>query len=295
MRGEPQKLKTLQRRNCFGAMTSLRLLLFALLIAVALLFHRKHMWFCLILILIGPLPVNFITSRNLFAIYVPLMGWAIYVSSVLVEGRDWLHSHLWRRAPLSPATWEPERVYLFLVIAIALWSINAHDRPIDWIQAGWRRSTVYALKSDLQALNLRLSPGSRVLFLDDRFTKDDWIPVLVLRMSYRLTDVAVDRVKCMDHSPQATELDQYNYVFDYQGDRLVQIRPAVVGKVIAHGPGDARRVKFFQIQLATVFLPAIVFAPARGQDFPPARSIVEVTLCSKEPLFQILSVRSRQV
>ncbi len=195
-------------------------------IAIAAVARRKHIWFCVLLILIGPLPVNFIVPRGLFAIYVPMIGWAIFTAAVLVEGRDWLYTRLWKRPPLTPSPWEPERVFLFAAIVTLLVNLQAHDRPIDWTFADWSKNSIYQLTDGLQRLNLKISGKSSILFLDDKFTRDDWIPVLLVRMMYRDPELRVERAKTMDHRPEGTLLAGYSYMLNYEGDRLLQVEPA---------------------------------------------------------------------
>ncbi len=196
----------------------------AMLLVIAIIARQKHIWFLTAFILITPLPVNFIVPRSLFAIYVTMAGWSIYAAALLVGIRDWLYARIWKRAPLPPASWEPERVFLFLFVVLVLWNIQLHDPAIDWHP--WRKNAVYQLKTNIQRLNPKFERGSQVLFLDDRFTADDWIPVLLIRMLYRDPDLQIDRAKWMDHRPSGAEFEKYAFVFDYDNDQLVQVKPA---------------------------------------------------------------------
>jgi hypothetical protein len=208
--------------NTFNSRAAAAVLL--AVIAIAVVARRKYIWFCVLLIIVGPLPVNFIVPRGLFAIYVPMIGWAIFAAAVLVEGRDWLYTRVWKRAPLSRSPWEPERVFLFVALVGVLVNLQAHDRPLDWTFADWSKSSIYQLTDGLRRLNLEVSGKSSILFFDDRFTRDDWIPVLLVRMMYRDPELRVERAKTMDRRPEGAVLAGYSYVLDYEGDRLVLSR-----------------------------------------------------------------------
>lgn len=193
-------------------------------LGIALLARRRHLWFCALFMLAGPLPVDFIVPRSLFSIYVVLMAWCIFAASVLVEGRDWLYTRVWKRPALPPATWEPERVFLCLVIAILLWTVHVHDRPVDWAVFSAQKNPIYELKTGIERLHPNITPASRILFLDDRFTNDDWIPILLVRTLYHNPQLVIDRAKWMAHKPQGVELASYTHVFDYRDNRLVEVK-----------------------------------------------------------------------
>lgn len=192
---------------------------FGVLIAIALIARRKYIWFCVAFILAGPLPVNFIVSRSLFAIYVVLMAWSILAAGLLVEARDWLYARVWKRPPLPPDTWEPERVFLFLAVALTLGNVSAHNARIDWNGSLASKSLIHASIGGLRGMHLKPAKNDRILLVDDRFTKDDWIPVLLLRMIFRNPELSVDRAKWMNQIPNAGD---YKYVVDWARDRVVQ-------------------------------------------------------------------------
>ena len=194
---------------------------FGALIVIALIARRKYIWFCAAFILAGPLPVNFIVSRSLFAIYVVLMAWSMLAAGLLVEARDWLYARVWKRPPLPLDTWEPERVFLFLAVALTLFNASAHDARIDWNSSLASNSPIHASIGGLQGLHLKPVKGDRILLVDDRFTKDDWIPVLLLRMVYRNPELSVDRAKWMNQIPNPGD---YKYVVDWARDRVVQAK-----------------------------------------------------------------------
>lgn len=195
---------------------------FVLVFACAFLTKRKHLLFLACYLLFTPLPVNFITPRNLFAVYVTWAGWAIYAAIVLVEGRDWLWKRVWGRPPIPPNDWEPERILLLLSVALVI-RAAAQSSPISWADALPVRNSIYALITGLQRIPSPPKRDDAVLFLNDKFSTEDWQPVLIVRLYYRDPNLRVDRVKMMKRPPDRAEISRYHFVFDYAGDQLVLV------------------------------------------------------------------------
>jgi hypothetical protein len=188
----------------------------AALWAIALVTRQKPLLLCAALITLSPLPVNFITYRGFFVMYLPLAGWAIYLSSLLVAAREWLWNTVWKRPPLPKNTWEPERVGLFLIAAYVLFNIQSHDsyRSFDRIDPSQAR--IRALKEDLLRVRPSLAGNGKVLFLRDGFQPEDWDPLYIVRLAYRDPGIVVDRAKNMRAPLRPGE---YNLVLDYCGQR----------------------------------------------------------------------------
>ena len=181
--------------------------IFALVWGIALATRRKPLLFAAAFITLAPLPINFITYRGFFVMYLPLAGWAIYVATALAEGRDWLLKTVWKRPALIEGSWEPERVGLFLFVAYVLFNIQAHDTyrsfdAIDPSQANLRTLHESLVRSSLPA-------SGRVLLLHDPFPRDVWDPTFLARLTYRDNTLIVDR----ERTPAAA----YDLILDYDG------------------------------------------------------------------------------
>ena len=194
---------------------------FALIWAVAIISRQKHLLFTAALFTIAPLPAEFIHYRGFFVMYLAYPGAAIYAASVLVGAREWLWKVVWKRPPLAPDAWEPERVFLFLLTAWFLFSFQHDDpwRSFDRIDPSQPR--IRALEQTL--LRVRPSvPRNGVVFLRDPFVPEDFDPLFIVRLHYRDPNIPVDRVKTMP-AGSSPNVDRYSLVLDYCGDEFVEI------------------------------------------------------------------------
>jgi hypothetical protein len=182
-------------------------LVFALTWGIALAARSKPLLFAAAFLTLTPLPINFITYRGFFVMYLPLAGWAIFIATALVEGRDWLLKTVWKRLPLIEGSWEPERIGLFLFTAYLLFSLQGHDvRSFDAVDPS--QANLRTLRESL-AVRPNLPTGGRVLLLHDPFPRDVYDPLFVVRMNYGDATLTVDR----DHAVS----EPYDLILDYDG------------------------------------------------------------------------------
>jgi hypothetical protein len=182
-------------------------LIFALVWGIAVATRRKPLLFAAAFLTLAPLPINFITYRGFFVMYLPLAGWAIYVATALVEGRDWLLKKVWKRPPLIEGSWEPERAGLFLFVAYVMFSVQANDTYRSWDLIDPSQANLRTLHESLPA-RYRLPSGGRILLLHDPFPRDVYDPTFVVRLTYRDNTLTVDREKTAA---------SYDLILDYDG------------------------------------------------------------------------------
>jgi hypothetical protein len=147
-----------------------------------------------------------------------------------VGGRDWLWKHLWTRPPLPPNPFEPERIFLFVMVAYLVVSIPRQDSASELKFRDPSHAVIRAIRDDIARLNEPLPPGSRLLFLHDRFPPDAWGPLMMSRQLYRDRTLWVDRPTMMNQAPNPADYDR---VFDYVDGKfaVVQAR-ATAGKLL---------------------------------------------------------------
>jgi Dolichyl-phosphate-mannose-protein mannosyltransferase len=110
-----------------GLTTTEVILIWVGIIGLAAVFRRKELWWLAWFSLLSPLPILFIPYRHFFVMYFPLVGWAIFAATVVVEGRNWLWRKVWNRPALGESAFEPERIALLLGAAILIQSLPKSD------------------------------------------------------------------------------------------------------------------------------------------------------------------------
>jgi hypothetical protein len=188
--------------------------------------RRKALLFAAAFVTLTPLPIDFITYRGFFVMYLPLMGWAIYLATLLIESRDWLLRSVWKRPALPAGTWEPERVGLFLFVAYVLFTTQLHDpyRSINKVLP--TEHNIGVLREALEA-HPALPAHARVLLLHDPFSKEYYEPVFVLMLNYRDSTLRVDRGETRGSAPYDLVLD-----YDAHADRYTFLPTSL------HRPGS---------------------------------------------------------
>ena len=216
-----QLMSGLLYRHKPGLTTGQMLFIWLLVIAIAAVARKKFLWFFAGFALLAPLPVIFIPYRGFFVMYLPLAGWAMFVATLLVEGRNWLWTHVWKRPPLPPNAFEPERIVLFLMVAYLVVSIPRHDSASELKFRDPSHAVIGAMRDDIAGLSEPLPQGSKLLFLHDRFPPDAWGPLMMSRQLYRDRTLWVDRPTMMDQPPN---LSDYDRVFDYVDGKFAVVR-----------------------------------------------------------------------
>jgi len=209
-----------------GQINTVEVLAFFVLIwGIAIASRQKHLLFAAALFTIAPLPAEFIHYRGFFVMYLAYPAVAIYAASFLVGARDWLWRVVWKRSPLPADTWQPERVFLFLLTAWFLFSFQHNDpsRSFDRIDPSQPR--IGALEQALLRIHPPNGLSKGVLFLRDPFVPEDFDPLFVVRLFYNDSAIPVDRVKTMPAGSSPSP-DRYSLVLDYCGDQFVEIMPA---------------------------------------------------------------------
>jgi hypothetical protein len=163
----------------------------------------------------------FIPYRGFFVMYLPFAGWAMLVATLLVGGRNWLWTRLWNRPPLPPNAFEPERVFLFVMVAYLVVSIPRHDSASELGFRDPAHVVIRAMRDDIAGLNEPLPQGAKLLFLHDRFPADAWGTLMMSRQLYRDRTLWVDRPTMMNQPPN---LSDYDRVFDYVDGKLAVVR-----------------------------------------------------------------------
>jgi len=205
-----QFLDDLFLRRAGTVSTAKAILIFAAVVLIASLSRRRDLRLCALMILILPLPVNFIHYRGFFVMYLPLLSWSIFLAILAVAVRDGLLERIWHRPPLPVRTWEPERVALFGFVLYALFNMNAHDTARSFADVNSALGRVQMFAGSLDRLNIPLRPHSHVRLLEYDFLPDELLtPMYIVRLHYRDTSLEADvRDEGRDYHLKLTLCDQ---------------------------------------------------------------------------------------
>jgi hypothetical protein len=195
--------------------------------------RRKPFLLCAVLVVILPLPVNFIDTRAFFVMYIPLVAWSICAACALTAVRDWLVRNLFHtpaapgaRRPAHPGSSpsEPQRSPWF-VAALALVTILAlhtaqhrdHSRGFEWTDPS--QTNIRAFSAGLAESCPSIPPSGKVEVLDDPFDKNTWDPSFITRLWAGRTDIEIHRWPPARSDDAA---DHYDCTLAYRGGRFVK-------------------------------------------------------------------------
>lgn len=174
---------------------------------------RRPLWVCCAIAILGPLPVVFIPGRAFYVMYIPLIGWTIYVATLAVSARK----------KMFPNASVISQLALPLAIAVVMLQ-GLRDPLFTMPSVDPTRALIVDTRSDLLALDAPLVRGSRNLLLHSRFPDTAWAPLMMMRLLYRDPTLWLDRPTVpLTGIPSATEMAAYDCVFDFNGARLVVV------------------------------------------------------------------------
>jgi len=170
-------------------------------------------------LLLTTLPVAFIAHYAAFLMYLPAVGWALYVAILLVAmRRAFIHAlpHNLRARPMLARA--PQAV-LILGLAAFLAPLHAREAPRALKHFLSVQPPSREITEDLGRLRLELRRGARVLFVNDRFPKESYFLLFTTRLFYRDLTLEVERIQTQ--SVPRSIYSSYDAVFGFRGNRLL--------------------------------------------------------------------------
>jgi hypothetical protein len=195
------------------------LLLWMALATLAFAFRSRPMKFGLCLMITTLAPLSVIEPRGGYMLYLPLMGWALYLGSLFAEVCDRLARVA---APLSLGVVLRRACVILAAAAIAGGHarLRAQRTPaIHREQAEARR-----IMRQLRELHPRLD-GSSFLLLENDGLPRGWGLMFFTQLAYANPGIILERTNMMDRPPAPAEMTRYDHVFVDDG---VQLREAPV-------------------------------------------------------------------
>jgi hypothetical protein len=178
----------------------------------------RFLWWFMVL---TPLPIEFLVGKSQACLYVPMVGWAIFGSVLMVDLASSLAGVL-EAEPFVRRLGRSGLTLLLLAIAIFFWTRqNLHYKRVyaEPVMASLGHESWDVIRQ-FRALNPHVRPGSKVAFLDDPFHSWDMLFLAELWFRDRTLDIHVQR-----HGPLTEEeLAKMDYVFTFQDGKLMQLK-----------------------------------------------------------------------
>jgi hypothetical protein len=189
--------------------------LWAAMLAIALIGRRRELIFVWLLIMAGALPVIFIPPRGLYAIYMTLPAWYLFFAACLVLLRDLALRFL------PAVSTHTAQAALFALAALLLVPLHRREKAVSHVVSA-ARDPVRAVDEQLTANYPSMPRGANILFLSDPFESYDYSLTFLFRLHYRDRDIEVNRVKVLGAEPDGETRKRYQHVFRFTGDVVTE-------------------------------------------------------------------------
>ncbi len=216
------------QRNAFGDLLFLRNLSTTAMAAIwlaatgmAWISRDRALRLCWLLMVVGPLPVEFLENRSGACLYLPLAGWAIFAAVVLVGLANGIAALL--KTVFARRDWVRGLTVTALVAAaVVLWS--SHNLPY---RNGYTSHALADMGADialvirqLEALPIQPQPDSVVAFLDDPLRTFDMAHIA--QLFYHDRSITIWQQATAKHTPQ--ELSRAEHLIDYRDGKFILVR-----------------------------------------------------------------------
>ena len=178
----------------------------------------RFLWWFLV---VTPLPIEFLVGRGQACLYIPMVGWAIFLAVVFLDLAGALAGVL-EREPLGRRLGRRGIAALLAAVAIFFWA--RQNRQYQRVYAEPVMASLghqsWDVIQQFRAVNPRVGRGSKVAFLDDPFHSWDMLFVAELWFRDRTLDIHVER----DGPLTPQELARMDNIFTFDNGKLVQLK-----------------------------------------------------------------------
>jgi hypothetical protein len=203
--------------------------LMVIMLAFALWRRSRHLLFAWFFLLLSGLPVMFMAHYAAFFMYIPAVGWALYIAGVIGEIGlllKWIASRVFNDSVgeyLLPV-WQ---VAAFCGLAAFLASVHPAESRKTLAHFQSSQPPIQEMCADLRRLQPTLPRGSSIYFADDPFPASDWGLRFLVRLLYGDMTLEIGRAK--PGAVLAAKPVRYLVAFDYRNGHFVPIPPPEPG------------------------------------------------------------------
>lgn len=192
----------------------------AFMILLSWIMRSRAMVFGLLFSLAATLPVLIIPPRDGFVLYLPLIGWSAWAAVLLTTARLRLAELLRLESSLFART--TTQALSFIMLIVLLYPVHQRKRNDLRFAIRLEQSEMHDLLDQMKKRFPTIPRGSRILFADDPFRREDWGMSFLLRLQYNDPDLFVARIKAMPRD-QVLSAEGFQYVLAYRGGVLSQL------------------------------------------------------------------------
>ncbi|MBN1569106.1 MAG: hypothetical protein JXA73_14750 [Acidobacteria bacterium] len=197
--------------------------------------RENYLKWATLLTLVGPLPIAFIPGRGGICLYIPWMGWALWLSALGCAIADYVAGD--RALRFLPRNLV--RSVLLLGFVFLAWHETDRINSSE-IYRYQHQSDEYffSLKTQLESLLPKVEPGTQIAFYNDG--TDTWDAKFVTELFYQDRSTKV-RLQPYEHLSQE-ELSKMDYVLDfYQRKLRILKRPGEPFQIPSDIPVPSRK------------------------------------------------------
>jgi hypothetical protein len=173
--------------------------------------------FCWCMMVVTPVPIEFLAGRGQGCLYIPMAAWVVFASIVLVGALRAIAEFLVRLLRSADGV-----LALLLAGAAVLWCGQVQhwkDAAINPAAAQQGVLTREMIRQ-FQEMHVNIRPGGRIVFLHNPFEGWDLAFIAELVLKDRKLDIHLQ-----DHNPLPdAEIATADAVFDYRDGKLVRVR-----------------------------------------------------------------------
>jgi hypothetical protein len=200
--------------------------LMIVMLAFAIWRRSRHLLFSWFFLLLSGLPVFFMAHYSAFFMYIPSVGWALFIASSIAEFGQilkWIQSRMLGNKFCSPRLSMLFQVTVFCATAVFLALVHPVEsrKTLAHFQNG--QLPIMEMSRELKQLQPGLPRGSSIYFANDPFPADEWGLLFLTRLLYH--DMTLDVGRGKPGAVLAAKPVRYQAAFDYRNGRFIAIPP----------------------------------------------------------------------